>query len=373
MRSRRTLILFVLAVSLVALDSTMAAQAAPSPGKPAPAAPSAAPSMPGMGAPNAQLESKEAQVPPSAPIITIEGFCQDPAAKPCQTVVTKADFEKLMHALDPAMQPQARQSLADQYSKIAVMAAEARKHNLENDPRSQEIMRFLQLQILANLYNQRLQDQAKEIPAADIEKYYNDHKSDYDEASVRRIYIPRNVPADAKKLSDAERTALANDIDKRAKAGEDFNALQKEVFDKFAIKSSPPPTDMGSQRRGNFSPEESTAIFALAPGQVSDVVSTQIGDFIYKLVSKRTLTLDEARSDIQGNLQRQRYISDLSAVFAPVSVKLNPDYFGPNAAVSLPGRSPEPPALAAKPAVPSRPAVAQPAAPARPATKPPGN
>lgn len=367
MRSRGLLILLVLVVFSVAFPSRLPAQATPPTTQP----------MPGMGAPNPQLEAKEPNIPASTPIITIEGFCQDPAAKPCQTVVTKADFEKLMRALDPNMQPQGRQSLADQYSKILVMAGDARKHNVENEPRSQEVMRFVQTQVLANLYNQRLQDDAKEMPAADLEKYYNEHKTDYDEATVRRIYIPRNLPPDAKKLSDAERATLAADIDKRAKAGEDFNALEKEVFDKFGIKSAPPPTDMGAQRRTNFSPEEGPAIFALEAGKVSDVISTQIGDFVYKVVSKRTLTLEEARADIQANLQRQKYQSELSAVFAPVTVKLNPDYFGPNASVSLPGRAPEPPAPpAARPAAPPtmNPAAApKPAAPARPAAKPPGN
>ena len=371
MRSRSTLILLALVVLVVAVPSILPAQTAPAPTKPAPQA--SPQRMPGMGAPNPQLETKEADVPATAPIITIEGFCQDPAAKPCQTVVTRADFEKLMHALDPNMQPQGRQSLADQYSKIVVMAGVAEQHNIANDPRAQEVLRFVKTQVLANLYNQKLQDQAKEVPAAEIEKAYNERKSDYDEATIRRVYIPRNLPADAKKLSDAERAALAADIDKRAKAGEDFNALQKDVFDKLGIKSPPPPTDMGAQRRTNFSPEEGIAIFALAPGQVSDVVSSQIGDFVYKVISKRTLTLDEARADILSNLQRQKYTSELSGVFAPISVRLNPDYFGPNASVSLPGRTPEPPSPAMNPGAPPRPAVSQPAPPARPATKPPGN
>src|ERR1051326_3293048 len=114
MRSRSTLILLALVVLVVAVPSILPAQTAPAPTKPAPQA--SPQRMPGMGAPNPQLETKEADVPATAPIITIEGFCQDPAAKPCQTVVTRADFEKLMHALDPNMQPQGRQSLADQKS-----------------------------------------------------------------------------------------------------------------------------------------------------------------------------------------------------------------------------------------------------------------
>lgn len=354
--------LLVVTVSLLVFSPALFSQAPPPAQVPASR-------MPGMGTPNPQLEAKQAEVAPTAAVITIEGFCQNAAAKPCQTTVTKADFEKLMHALDPNMQPQGRQSLADQYSKIAVMAGEARKRNLENEPRTQEVLRFVQMQVLANLYNQQLQEKAKEVPAAEVEKYYNEHKTDFDEASVRRIYIPKNVPADAKKMSDAERTALANDIDKRAKAGEDFNALQKDVFEKMGIKSPPPPTDMGAQRRSSYSPQETAAIFALAPGQVSDVVDTQIGDFIYKVVSKRTLTVDEARPDIQSNLQRQRYTSELEQVFAPISVQLNPEYFGGTATVSLPGHTPPMPS---PPGTQPAPGAVRPATPP-PASKPPGN
>jgi hypothetical protein len=347
MRVRRFLYVAVVAAFAIVFDVSSFAQAAPPATKPAPAAqaPAPTPRIPGMGAPNPQLETKEPEVPDTAAIITIEGFCQTPGSTPCQTTITKADFEKLMHALDPKMPPQGRQQLADNYTKILVMAGDARKHNIDKEPRTQEVMKYIQNQVLANLYNQQLQEQAKEVPAAEVDKYYNEHKTDFDEAALRRIYIPKNVPADAKKLSDADRAALAADIDKRAKAGEDFNKLQQEVFDKLGIKSSPPPTDMGVQRRkGSMTPEESAAVFALSPGQVTDVVSTQAGDFIYKVASKQTLSVDQVRTEIQAALQRDRYTNQLSGVFAPVSVKLNPDYFGPNAAVSLPGRSPEAPA-----------------------------
>ena len=346
MRSR-CLCLFLVAALLIAASAISAAQAAPPVTKPAPGAqaPAPAPRMPGMGAPNPALETKESQVPDTAAVITIDGVCQNPSASPCQTTVSKADFEKLMHALDPNMPAQGRQQLADNYSKIFVMAADARKHDIEKEARTQEVMKFIQSQVLANLYNQHLQEQAKEVPAADVEKYYNEHKSDFDEATLRRVYIPKNLPADAKKLSDADRSALAADVDKRAKAGEDFNALQKEVFDKLGIKSSPPPTDMGAQRaKGSLTPEEAKAIFALEPGQVTDVVSTQVGDFVYKVVSKRTVPLNDARQELQATLSRERYNDQLGAVFAPISVKLNPEYFGPNAAVSLPGKTPPAPA-----------------------------
>ena len=342
MRARLLLVLLIFAVFAVGHTSLLA-QGAPPAGQ-------TAPRMPGMGAPNPALEQPTgAQVDPTAAVITIEGLCDNPSASPCQTKVNKADFEKLMHALDPNMPPQSRPGLADQYSKVLIVYALAHKENLENQPRSQEVLRFLRMQVLANLYTQKLQEEAKQVPPAEVEKYYNDHKTDFDEATLRRIYIPKNAPPDsATKPSDAEIAALATDLDKRAKAGEDFGKLQQEAYDKFGIKNPPPPTDMGAQRRSSMPPDEASTIFALAPNQVSDVINNQIGNFIYKVVSKRTLTLDEARTEIQATLQRQRYTDDLTKVFAPVNVKLNPEYFGPNASVSLPGKTP-PPAMPAAP------------------------
>jgi len=308
--------------------------------------------IPGMGAPEAPQPPSGAQVNPAAAVMTIEGVCDNPSASPCQTVISKADFEKLMHALDPNMPPQSRQGLADQYAKTLIVATLARKQNLESQPRTQEVLRYIRLQVLANLYNQQLQEDAKNVPPAETEKYYNDHKTDFEEATLRRIYIPKNVPPDvAKKPSDADLAALAADIDKRAKAGEDFSKLQQEAYDKLGIKTPPPPTDIGAQRRNALPPDETPAIFALAPGQVSDVIPSQIGDFVYKVVSKRSLTLDEARTEIQATLQRQRYNDEITKLFAPANVKLNPEYFGPNASVSLPRAAPPPPS--ASPATPS--------------------
>ena len=352
MRARLPLILLVFAF-FAAGQATLLAQATPAGQAPASR-------IPGMGAPSSAVQQPPtgANVDPAATVMTIEGACDNPSATPCQTKITKADFEKLMHALDPEMPPQSRPGLADQYAKVLIASGVARKENLESQPRSQEVLRYIRLQVLANLYNQKLQEEAKEVPPADIEKYYADHKSDFDEVTMRRIYIPKNVPSDVKKPSDADIAALATDMEKRAKAGEDFGKLQQEVFDKFGIKTPPPPTDMGAQRRSNLPPDEGATIFALAPGQVSDVINNQIGTFIYKIVSKRTATLDEARAEIQGTLQRKRYSDELTKVFGPVNVKLNPEYFGPNASVSLPGHTPEPPPSPAgmpRPATPSKP------------------
>src|ERR1051326_4215187 len=147
MRSR-CLCLFAVAAFLAMTSASLLAQAAPPAPKPAPGAQTMphASRIPGMGEPNPAMETKEAQVPDTANVITIEGVCQPPSTSPCQTTVTKADFEKLMHALDPNMAPQGRAQLADNYSKVFVMATEARKHDVDKEQRSQEVLKFVQTQ-----------------------------------------------------------------------------------------------------------------------------------------------------------------------------------------------------------------------------------
>src|SRR5262245_6838171 len=82
-------------------------------------------------------------VAPTAPVITLNGYCEAPttgaapaAAKPasqnCKKVITRAEWERLVNAAIPANRraeilsnPQFVQQMARQYAEILVMANEA--------------------------------------------------------------------------------------------------------------------------------------------------------------------------------------------------------------------------------------------------------
>src|SRR3954462_3480838 len=103
-----------------------------------------------------------AAVPADAPVITIKGVCSDKSsdAANCQTVMTRAQFEKLADAIQPNMPPQVKRQLANAYPRLLVMAQEAEKRGLDKQPRFEETLKFARLQILSQELNRSLQAQA---------------------------------------------------------------------------------------------------------------------------------------------------------------------------------------------------------------------
>ena len=331
---------------------------------------------PGAGAMNAQAEEagKEtdtsASVPPSAPVITIDGICDTPAkttagaaAKPaapaktaaagCKTVITKAQFDAMANNLAPNITPQLKKQLAAVLPRLMAMADEARKQGLENTPQYKERVKFNRMQILAQELQQKLQEQAAKVPEADIEKYYKDHPEMFEQASVERVFVPRMKQIEPEKLQDekeakageqeqkeaAEKTKqeegekamtkLADDLRARAAAGEDFLKLQKEAFEAAGMKIESPTVTLPNIRRSGLPPAH-TGVFDLKPGEVSQVISDSGGHYIYKLVSKNEMTLDQAKTEIQRKLQTERMKDEMDKLNNSFKVETNEAYFGPS-------------------------------------------
>ena len=107
-------------------------------------------------------------VRPDDPVITLEGFCAEskPTAGACKTVITRAQFEKLIDALQPDMSPALKLKVANAYARNLRMAAAAEKRGLDKTPEFQEAMRYARMQLLAQDLNRVLQAQSNQITDA---------------------------------------------------------------------------------------------------------------------------------------------------------------------------------------------------------------
>jgi peptidyl-prolyl cis-trans isomerase D len=142
------------------------------------------------------------------------------------------------------------------------------------------------------------------VPASDIEKAYNNNIEQYTTPEqVRASHILLKTEG----KDDAAVKARAEDVLKQARAGADFAELAKKYSEDD--QSAKNGGDLDYFGRGRMVPEFDQAVFAMTPGQTSDLVKTQYGYHIIKLVDKKaatTRTLAEVRQQITDQLAYER-------------------------------------------------------------------
>jgi parvulin-like peptidyl-prolyl cis-trans isomerase-like protein len=351
-------------------------------------APGAAP-MPPMQNQAAKAETPAAEVPENAAVLTITGVCpatttaskatagktagaktasaKNPAE--CKTVITRKEFEKIASGLSPNVTPQLKRQLATALPKFMAMSEAAEKKGLENTDAYKETLKIAKMQILTTQLQRQVQEEADKISDADVEAYYKKNPEAFEQFSLDRLFIPRNKQIEPEKTesdekltegqqkakADAEKAKqeqgqkdmdqLAEALQKRAAAGEDIAKLQKEAYEAAGMKMDNPTVNLPSVRRTGLPPAQQS-VFDLKAGEVSPVISDAGGHYVYKVVSKTEIPLDDKlKTEIHNTLKSQRLREMMDAYQNSYKVDQNEAYFGP---ATMPGR-PGPPHMGMHP------------------------
>jgi peptidyl-prolyl cis-trans isomerase D len=138
------------------------------------------------------------------------------------------------------------------------------------------------------------------VPDADIERAYND---DIEQYSTPEQVRASHILLKTEGKDDAVVKAKAEELLKQARSGADFADLAtKNSEDEGSAKNG---GDLDYFGKGRMVPEFDQVVFAMEPGQVSDLVKTEFGYHIIKLVDKKpgvTRTLAEVRQQIVDQL-----------------------------------------------------------------------
>ena len=300
---------------------------------------------------NTELPVPEApSVAADDPVITVQGLCEHSGAgsatpTDCKTVVTRADFERIIPPNTPA--PRKKQA-ADSYVQALVLAEKAREAGADHTPEFEKQMFLVRLQMLARAGYQDLQKQAATASDSEVEDYYKQHIADYKSITFDRLYVPKqkfsdtsavkpNDP-DAEKKRQAAETEMKDEADKlraRAAAGEDFKKLQQDAYDVAGLKQTAQATRMENQRKNQVLAADA-AIFELKAGDVSQVFNDPSGFMVYKVIELKDTPVASVHDEIVQTLKAEKLKAAMDGLQSSVKTTLDESYFASAPAAPAP-------------------------------------
>lgn len=205
--------------------------------------------------------------------------------------VTDADVDARIAAFKQQMGSEAN-------FKAALQAQQITEAKLREDAR----MDLLVAKLLEQEVNQKVL-----VKPTDIAGFYEKNPDRFQQGeTMRASHILVLVPAEATVQARAAARGRAEAALKAAKAGQDFAKLARQYSQDSSAQRG---GDLGFFPKGQMVPAFDQAAFALAPGQVSDLVETQFGFHIIKATEKRparVVPFVEVAGQIQQFLEQEQ-------------------------------------------------------------------
>jgi peptidyl-prolyl cis-trans isomerase C len=283
-----------------------------------------------------------AQAPPAAPK-PVPAQIPNVLAHVNGEDVTKAEFDRAVQALEaraggpipPEQRDEVLRGVLDQLIGYKVLIQETRTRNVtvpetEVDARIGQIRgqfpseaEFTQMLAQRKLTLEQVKSDARQdmaiakliedeiaskaaVKPEQVTDFYTKNPDQFKQGeSVRASHILISVPKGADAATKTQAKTKAEQVLKDVKGGGDFAALAKQ-------HSADPGSaanggDLGFFQQGQMVGPFNDAAFSLAPGAISDLVETDFGFHIIKVVEKkegRTIPLEEVRPQVEQYLER---------------------------------------------------------------------
>ena len=281
--------------------------------------PATSPSTPDAGSKSAAPVDSAiaAPVDPNKVVLTVDG-----------DKMTAGQFDEMLKGFSPQVQQMAngpqRHDFVENLIRLKLASKEAERLGMASKPGIVQQIAIQREQVLAGALYQDLSTSLK-FSDADFQKYYDEHKGDFETVKADHILIRFKGSAmplgkGKKELSEEEALAKAKEVEKRLAAGEDFAKVQKEESDD-TTGPLPPFT------HGQMVKEFDQAAFSLPIGKVSDPVKTAFGYHIIKVASRDTKTLEQAKPEITAKLRPEMIKKEIEDLRAKGNVTMDENFF----------------------------------------------
>jgi parvulin-like peptidyl-prolyl isomerase len=249
--------------------------------------------------------------------------------------ITAADIDRFLESLPPQFRAYyggpGRQMLPRYVVQAKILAAEAKKQNLQDRPEVQQTIEIARESILADAARKGME---QKVPVTDqeVQELYEKQKSAYDEVRIRGILIRTAnssiaYPAAPSRaaLPEAEARKKLEDLRKQIQAGADFAQLAQQYSED--LNTAGAGGDLGYINRQKVVPPIANAAYALAPGEVSDIIQSPYGLELIKVEDHRVKPLAEVRKDLEAQIRRTKADQAIQELVSQYKVVVDNDYF----------------------------------------------
>ena len=272
-----------------------------------------------------------------------------PPPPPPDTVIATADGQKVTYGeianflkgMNPQMQQNAMRNRKDFVERFALMrklSVLAEQAKLGDRSPYKELIEAYRMNMLMQAEINEYVDHIL-ITAEDLQKYYAENKSRYEQVKLKVIYIPFSsasagaAAAGTKHLTEEQAKAKAEQLIKEIKGGADFVKLVRENSEDASSKAK--DGDMGTMSRADNLPESiRSVVFALKVGEVSDAVRQPNGFYIFRAEEVSQRPLEQVREQLVKQLQSERLQEWLKSTTKSLNIKFENEQFFSGAAAA---------------------------------------